>query len=110
MIDKTSNFYINAKNMLESYVANGGDVKDLGVHDEIYKFIKNTIVKDDNGNSLDLETKFKLLGFPRARAKVKDSKQELIAEINAYEQSGGSFHIIRKNYHSIHVFIRILSC
>ncbi len=96
MIDKNSQFYVTATKMLEAYVASGGDVNDLGVKDKVYKFIKHAKIKDADGNHLDLETKFKLLGFPRARVRCKDNKQELIAEINAYKQAGGSFHITRK--------------
>ena len=95
MIDKNSKFYITATQMLNDYIADGGNVDDLGVKDEAYKFIKNSSVKDENGNTLDLETKFEVLGYPR-KAKYKDNKKELIAEIEVYRQAGNSFHITRK--------------
>ena len=95
MIDKNSQFYITAKNLLDDYVAGGGDVNDLGVNDKVYKFIKNTKVKDENGQYINLEEKFSQLGHPR-KAKYKESKQALITEVNAYKRAGGSFHIIRK--------------
>ena len=52
-------------------------------------------MKDENGQYINLEEKFSQLGHPR-KAKYKESKQALIAEVDAYKQAGGSFHIIRK--------------
>ncbi len=95
MIDKNSQFYIKAKKMLDDYVASGGKVEDLGVNDDIYKFIKNGKVADETGKYLNLEAKFDKLGHPR-NAKYKESKQALIDEVNAYKQAGKSFHITRK--------------
>lgn len=106
MIDKNSQFYIKVKSMLEEYVSNGGDVNDLGINDEIYRYIKNTRLTDDAGNYIDLETKFKLLGYPR-KPKYKDNKQELIKEINEYKKAGKSFHITRKSlpfYPRLHAY------
>lgn len=95
MIDKNSQFYIKAKKMLEEYVRNGGKIDDLGIKTPEYQFIKRANVYDENGNYVDLETRFKELGFPR-KAKCKDNKQALVAEIEEYIKSGGSFHITRK--------------
>ncbi len=95
MIDKTSEFYITATKMLNDYVLAGGNVDDIGVHSDIYKVVKKARLKDSAGNYIDIETKFKLLGYPR-KAKSKDSKQTLINEVNAYKQAGKSFHITRK--------------
>ena len=81
--------------MLGEYIANGGNVNDLGKKDEEYMFIKNAKIKGEDGNYLDLEGKFELLGHPR-KPKYKDNKKELIAEIEAYKQAGGSFHVTRK--------------
>ena len=81
--------------MLKNYVDNGGDVQDLTKHDPVYVYIKNKKIKGDDGQYLDLETKFNWLGFPR-KPKLKDNKQELVAEIEAYKQSGDSFHVNRK--------------
>ena len=96
MIDKNSEFYIEARKMLEDYIARGGDVNDLGVNDEVYRYIKNTKVLDEHGQYLNLEAKFNLLGNPR-KAKSRDNKQELIAEIQAYKKAGKSFHVARKS-------------
>lgn len=83
--------------MLDDYVANGGDVNNLGAHDKIYRHIKNTKLKDKDGNYIGLETKFELLGYPRKPKYVKDNKTELIEDIKAYKNAGGSFHIRRKS-------------
>lgn len=111
MIDKNSQFYIEARRMLEAYIAKGGDVNSLGKKDKEYMFIKNAKIKDETGSYMDLEAKFSLLGFPRARARIKDSKQALIAEIDAYKQAGGSFHITRKKlpfFARLHVYATTL--
>lgn len=96
MIDKNSSFYINAKKMLDEYVSAGGNVNDLGNKDKVYVYIKNKKLKDEQGNSIDMETKFKLLGHPRARVVSKDVRQDLIDEVDKYKKAGGSFHIARK--------------
>ena len=111
MIDKGSKFYINAKKMLDEYVAAGGNVDDLGVKDKIYSYIKNSKLKDTNGNAIEIETIFELLGHTRTRAKSKDVRQQLINEIDQYKQSGGSFHIIRKQlpfYPRLHTYAKKL--
>lgn len=110
MIDKNSEFYIEARKMLEDYIARGGDVNDLGKKDKEYRYIKNASVRDEQGNYVDLETRFKELGFPR-KPKCKDNKQELIAEIEAHKQAGGSFHITRKKlpfYPRLHAYASAL--
>lgn len=112
MIDKHSKFYINARKMLEDYIAKGGDVNNLGSKDKIYLYIKDAKIKGESGEYLDLDTKFELLGFPRERSKSKDVKQKLIEEIDAYKQAGGSFHINRKKlpfYERLHTYSRILA-
>ncbi|MBQ3502311.1 MAG: hypothetical protein IJA72_01435, partial [Clostridia bacterium] len=59
---------------------------------------------------VDLETRFKELGFPR-KPKYKDNKQELITEIEAYKKAGKSFHITRKKlpfFPRLHVYAETL--
>ena len=111
MIDKNSKFYINAKAMLDEYVAGGGNVNDLGIKDKIYAYIKNAKIKDENGVYIDTETKFELLGHSRARAKRKDIRQELIDQIEQYRRNGGSFHITRNKlpfYPQLRSYVRRL--
>lgn len=106
MIDKNSQFYINAKKMLDEYVANGGNIDDLGRSNPEYVYVKDARIKGADGKYMDLEAKFEMLGHPR-KPKYKDNKKELIAEINAYKQAGGSFHITRKQlpfYYRLRVY------
>ena len=58
---RTLSFFDKAKRLLDAYVENGGDVNQLSSVDKIYRFIQCSKVYDENGNLLDLETKFKLL-------------------------------------------------
>lgn len=111
MVNTDSKCYIKAKKMLDEFVANGGNVDDLGNKDEIYRYIKSARITDASGNSLDVEAKFELLGHPRARARCKDSRQQLVEEVDEYKRSGKSFHITRKNlpfYPRLHTYARKL--
>jgi hypothetical protein len=111
MIDKNSKFYIQAKKMLDEYVAAGGNVEDLGVGDKIYKYIKDAKVKDENGEYMGVEAKFELLEHPRLGKRNKDLRQKLIKEVVSYRQSGNSFHIERKKlpfYNTLYTYSRSL--
>ena len=59
MVNTESKCYIKAKKMLDEFVANGGNVDDLGNKDEIYRYIKSARITDASGNSLDVEAKFR---------------------------------------------------
>lgn len=96
MISKDSKFYIKAKQMLDEYVAAGGDVNDLGIGNEIYKYIKAAKVKDKSGKRMTVEAKFEFLEHPRACGRSMDVKQQLIDEATSYRQAGNSFHTVRK--------------
>lgn len=96
LFDVNTVFYKKAKQVLDEYVRSGGDVNNLGVHDSIYKYIKNQSLVDENGDSIDLEKRFELLGHPRKRKKSKDVRVDLLREINEYLASGKSFHVLRK--------------
>ena len=55
MIDKNSKFYITATQMLNDYIAGGGNVDDLGVKDEVYKYCKKAMERGEqipSGNLL----------------------------------------------------------
>ena len=93
---ENSTFYKKGKEMLDDYVARGGKVENLSANDKEYKYIKNNRVKDENGNLIDLETKFNLLGHPRNNKYSKNLREDLLKEINEFLANGGSLHINRK--------------
>lgn len=93
---RTVSFFDKVKILLDEYIASGKSVEDLSTKDELYKYIKNTRLYDNNGNLVDLETKFAMLGHPRKSRYVKDTREALISAIDEYLKSGGSFHIERK--------------
>ena len=111
-LNKNSTFHKKAKQMLDDFVANGGDVNELRITDAIYKYIKDTKITDEFGNRLDTVTKFSLLGYPRERKVTKNVRETLIQEINEYLKNGGSFHVPRKQfpfYERLRTYIRNLS-
>ena len=89
-------FYRKGKKLLEDYVQSGGKIEDLSTKDKEYKYIKNAKVFDENGNKVELEKRFELLGYPRTIKKSKTVREDLILEIKEYLKKGGSFHINRK--------------
>ena len=52
------------KQKATEFVANGGEINKLGVHDELYKLVKNSEIITD-GRPLTVKKKFELIGFPR---------------------------------------------
>lgn len=94
---KETYFYKKYKPMLDEFVNNGGDVDTLGKKDYIYNAIKDYRLLDENGNRVDVETKFSILGHERKRVRVKDSKQALTAAVDEFLAKGGSFHMPRKS-------------
>ncbi|MBQ8615676.1 MAG: hypothetical protein IJ415_03830 [Clostridia bacterium] len=111
-LDKNSIFYQNATKLLQEYIASGHKIEDLVCDDRVYKYIKNTRVYDAQGKLINLETKFKLLGYPRKAKCTKTLREDLIKEVNSYLVSGGSFHIERKKlpfYEKLHSYANLLN-
>ena len=102
-----SKFYKKAKQMLSNYIANGGKIEELTAISPEYRYVKNTRVYDDNGNLLDLEAKFELLGYLRKSKMSKNLREDLINEIHDYLIAGGSLHANRKKlpfYERLHAY------
>ncbi len=111
IFSKNSEFYKKAKTYLDNYVKNGGDVNNITTTDPIYIYIKNQRLTDKQGNIIDLEAKFKLLGHSREIKKTKNLREDLIKDINTYLENGGSFHINRKKfpfYERLRAYVRSL--
>ena len=89
-------FYKRGKKLLDDYVQAGGKIEDLSLQDREYKYIKNSKVFDENGNKVELERRFELLGYPRTVKKSKTVREDLILQIKEYLAKGGSFHLNRK--------------
>lgn len=78
------------KQMLQTFVDNGGVLEDLNLHNPEYKAMKNLDIYVD-GRRLTLEERFAYLGFPRKpQQKPFDGKVQEIKEIldNFVEQGG----------------------
>ena len=111
VLDKNSIFYRKATKMLEEYLSTGKTIEDLTRKDKEYQYISYAKVYDEQGNLINLETKFELLGFPRKRRHVQNLRETLIAEIKDYLISGGSFHVERKNlpfFERLHTYSKSL--
>lgn len=93
---KDSTFYKKAKPMLDEFVKVHKDINKLERSNPIYSYIKNSHVFDQDGNPIDLDTKFKLLGHKRKSRKSKDLRNDLIKDIKEYIAQGGNLHISRK--------------
>ncbi len=107
VLNKGSIFYEKAKQMLRDYKNAGGKLEDLKSDSPIYRYIKNTRLFDDEGKLIDLETKFKLLGYSRKSKISKNLREDLIGLIKDYIKSGGSLHIERKKlpfYEKLHSY------
>ena len=59
------------------YILNGGNVNDLGVNNEVYRYIKNKRIVDKKGNVLSLETKTLLNFIVRQVLRTITQNQEL---------------------------------
>ena len=84
---------------LADYVANGGNIDDLGVEDELYQLVK----KIDNRHSL--EEKFAMCGQVRHAKRSNDVWDDLRREAHQYVADGKSLHIERKKlpfYEKLH--------
>jgi hypothetical protein len=69
------------KQMLQTFVDNGGVLEDLNLHNPEYKAMKNLDIYVD-GRRLTLEERFAYLGFPRKpQQKPFDGKVQEIKEI-----------------------------
>lgn len=96
VFSKDSQFYKKAVEYIEEFLATGKKIEEMTGKDKAYRYIKNTKVFDENGETIKLEKLFELLGYPRANKHSSDVRADLIGEINEYLAKGGSFHISRK--------------
>lgn len=111
VLDKNSTFYKTATHLLQDFISSGHKIEDLTCADKAYKYIKNSRVFDKNGELINLETKFLLLGYPRKAKYSKEIREDLIKEIKDYLVAGGTFHIERKKlpfYEKLHTYSNLL--
>lgn len=108
---KETFFYQKYKPLVDEFVKNGGNVDDLRKKDTLYARINDYKLLDENGNRVDLDTKFKILEHPRNGVRVKDSEQAFIEAVEAFRATGQSFHQPRKQlpfYSQLHTYARHL--
>lgn len=83
------------KQKATEFIAAGGEINALGVHDELYKLVKNTQIIAD-GRPLTVMEKFELIGFPR-ESKNKSFQEHfdsLHDSISKFVEEGGDVNTL----------------
>lgn len=97
------------KEILSQFVANGGNVNDLGIKDKVYQEVKAITILNDEGRPYTLNEKFKLAGYPRESKSTKLSEEYLKKTITEYLNEDNSlYENIKKSpwYDSLQSFIK----
>lgn len=83
------------KQILDEFVAGGGDVNKLTSNHPVYIKVKKHKVFDKNGNPLSVGQKFQQAGHPRMPHGYLSCEYQLYVKATEYLSKGGSLHIPR---------------
>ena len=94
--EKKQRIINNIKQMLQSFVDNGGILEDLTIHDDVYKAVKNIDIYVD-GKRLNLEERFAYFGFPRKpqQKPFNEKIKEIKAILDKFVEEGGNVNDLK---------------
>lgn len=104
--EKKQHILDNIKQMLKSFVDNGGVLEELTVNDAEYKAVKNIDIYV-NGKRLSLEERFEYLGYPRKpqQKPFGEKFKEFKALLDDFVTQGGNVDEI-DSHHPIYIQMR----